>query len=71
MVKNMENEVKNVVVILDSRLSFENHIKSLCFQLNETLSYLNRVKNTLDQKSRILIINVCIFSHLNYCYNMG
>ena len=29
--------------------------------------YLNRVKNTLDQKSRILLINALIFSHLNYC----
>ena len=43
------------------------HIKSLCSRLNGTLSYLNRVKNTLDQKSRMLIINALIFSHLNYC----
>ena len=48
-------------------LSFEHHIKSLCSRLNGTLSYLNRVKNTLDQKSRILLINTLIFSHLNYC----
>ena len=34
---------------------------------NGTLSYLNRVKNTLDQKSRIPLINALIFSHLNYC----
>ena len=32
-----------------------------------TLCYLNRVKNALDQKSRILLINVSIFSNLNYC----
>ena len=34
------------------------------------LSYIlsiNTVKNTLDQKSRILLINALIFSHLNYC----
>ena len=30
-------------------------------------SYLNRVKNTLDQKSRILLINALICSHLHYC----
>ena len=39
----------------------------MCSRLNRTLSYLNRVKNTLDQKSRILLINALIFSHVNYC----
>ena len=66
-VRHMEDKVKNLGVIFDSHLPFEHHIKSLCFWLNGTLSYLNRVKNTLDQKSRILLINVLIFSHLNYC----
>ena len=50
-----------------SCLSFEHHIKSLCSRLNGTISYLNSFKNTLDQKSRILLINALIFSHLNYC----
>ena len=62
----MEDKVKHLEVIFDSRLSFEHHIKSLCSRLNRTLSYLNRVKNMLDKKSRILLINVLIFSHLNY-----
>ena len=53
-VRHMEDKVKNLGVIFDSRLSFEHHNKSLCSRLIETLSYLNRVKNTLDQKSRIL-----------------
>ena len=67
--RHMEDKVKNLGVIFDSRLSFEHHIKLLCSQLNGTLSYLNRVKNTLDQMSRILLIifNALIFSHLNYC----
>ena len=56
-VRPMEDKVKNLGVIFDSRLSFEHHIKSLCSRLNGTLSFLNRVKNTLDQKSRILLIN--------------
>ena len=66
-VRHMEDKVKNLGVIFDSCLSFEHHIKSLCSRLNGTLSYLIRVKNTLDQKSRILLINALIFSHLNYC----
>ena len=66
-VRHMEDKVKNPGVIFDSRLSFEHHIKSLWSRLNGTLSYLNRVKNTLDQKSRILLINALIFSHLNFC----
>ena len=64
---HMEDKVKNLGAIFDSRLSFELHIKSLCCRLNGTLSYLNKVKNTLDQKYRILLIYTLIFSHLNYC----
>ena len=55
-VRHMEDKVKNLGVIFDSRLSFELHIKSLCSRLNGTPRYLNRVKNTLDQKSKIIII---------------
>ena len=66
-VRHMEDKVKNLGVIVNSRLSFEHHIKSLCSRLNGTLSYLNRVTNTLDQTSKILLINSHIFSHLNYC----
>ena len=66
-VRHMEDKVKTLRVIFDSRLSFEHHIKSLCSWLNLPISYLNRVTNTLDEKSRILIINALIFSHLNYC----
>ena len=66
-VRHIEDKIKKLGVIFDSRLSFEHHIKSLCSWLNGTLSYLNRVKNTLDDKSRILLINALIFSHLNYC----
>ena len=60
----MEDKVKNLGGIFDSRLSFEHHIKSLCSRLNGTLSYLNGVKNTLDQKSRILLINALLSSKL-------
>ena len=63
----MKDKVKNLRVIFDSRLSFEHHIKSLCSRLNGTLSYLNMVKNTLDKKSRTLLINVLFFSDLEYC----
>ena len=66
-VRHTEDKVKNLGVMLDSRVSFEHHIKSLCSRLNRTLFVLNRVKNTVDQKFRILIINALIFSHLNYC----
>ena len=66
-VRHMEDKVKNLGVIFDSRVSFEHHINSLCSRLNRILSYLNRVKNTLDQNSRVLLINSLIFSHLNYC----
>ena len=66
-VRHMEDRVKNLGVIFDNRLSFEHHIKSLCFRLNGILYYLNRVNNTLDQKSRIFLINALIFSHLKYC----
>ena len=66
-IRHMEDKVKTLGVIFDSRLSFEHNIKSFCSRLNGTLSYLNKVNNSLDRKSRILLINSLIFSHLNYC----
>ena len=66
-VRHMEDKVKNQRLIFDGRLSFEHHINSFCSRLNGTLPYLNRAKYTLDHKSRILLINALIFSHLNYC----
>ena len=42
-VTHMEDKVKNLGVIFDSRVSFEHHIKSFCSLLNGTVSYLNRV----------------------------
>ena len=68
-VKQTEEKVINMGVIFDSRLSFEHHIKSLCSGWNCIL-YLNKVQNTLDQKSRTLLINGLIFSYLNYCSSM-
>ena len=65
--RQMEDKDQKLGVIFESGLSFEHHIKSLCSRLNGTLSYLNRVKNTFDQKSRILLINALMISHLNYC----
>ena len=37
-VRHMQDKVKNLGVIYESRLSFEHHIK-LCSRLNGTLSY--------------------------------
>ena len=54
-VRQMEDKIKHLTVVFDSRLSFKHHIKSLCSRLNRTISYLNKVKNTIDQKSRILL----------------
>ena len=63
----MEDKVKNLGVIFDSRLSFEDRIKPLCSSLNGTLSiYLHSFKNTLDQKSNIILVNALIFSHLSF-----
>ena len=66
-VKHMEDKVKNLGVIFDCCPSIEHHIKSLFSRLNGTLSYLDKVKNTLDKKTRIILVNALTFSHLNYC----
>lgn len=63
----MEDNVKNLGVWFDRNLSFKYHITCMCAKLNGVLSYLNRVKNTLDEKSRLLIVHALIFSSINYC----
>ena len=67
--KHMEDKVKILGVIFDSRLfldhrSITNHCAPGYVKL---YTYLNKVKSTLDQNSGILIINALIFSHINYC----
>ncbi len=63
----IESKVKSLGIIIDKHLTFEDHVNSLCSKLNGTLIYTNKVKQNLDDKSRLLIINAIIFSHINYC----
>ena len=67
-VRHVEDKVKNLVVIITVVFLLSITSNQCASSLsNGILSYLNRVKNILDQKSRILLINALIFSHLNYC----
>ena len=62
----LDNEVKSLGVWLDPNMTFGHHDDKLCPKLNGTLMFLSRTKKQLDFKSRLLLINALIFSHLNY-----
>ena len=64
---SLDNEVKSLGVWFDPNLTFGLHVDKLCSKLNGTLMVLSRTKKKLDFKSRLLVINALIFSHLNYC----
>ena len=63
----IETTAKTLGILLDKSLTFNDHINNLCSKLNGTLLYLNKIKHNLDYKSRHLIVNALIFSHINYC----
>ena len=63
----LDNRVKSLGVWFDPNMTFEHHVGMLCSKLNGTLMFLSKTKRQLDFKSRLLVINALIFSHLNYC----
>jgi hypothetical protein len=63
----LANSVKSLGVWFDPNMTFKPHVEKLCSRLNGRLMLLNRTKKQLDFKSRLLVINALIFSHLNYC----
>ena len=59
--------VKDLGVLLDTRLSYNQHITEIASKCLFKLYQINRIKHLLDRKTLLLVINSFVFSKLQYC----
>ena len=59
--------VKDLGVLLDTRLSYNEHIIKTASNCLFKLKQINRIKHLLDRKTLLLVINSFVFSKLQYC----
>ena len=59
--------VKDLGVLLDTRLSYNQHITETASKCLFKLYQINRTKHLLDRKTLLLVINSFVFSKLQYC----
>ena len=59
--------VKDLGVLLDTRLSYNEHIMKTASNCLFKLKQINRIKHLLDSKMLLLVINSFVFSKLQYC----
>ena len=59
--------VKDLGVLLDTRLSYNQHITETASKCLFKLYQINRIKHLLDRKTLLLVINSFVFSKLKYC----
>ena len=59
--------VKDLGVLLDTRLSYNEHIIKTVSNCLFKLKQINRIKHLLNRKTLLLVINSFVFSKLQYC----
>ena len=59
--------VKDLGVLLDTRLSYNEHITKTTSNCLFKLKQINRIKHLLDRKTLLLVINSFVFSKIQYC----
>ena len=58
---------KDLVVFMDSTLSFDEHVMQITSKCIASLCQINRVRHVLDKKTLMAVINTLVFSRLFYC----
>lgn len=59
--------VKNLGLSMDRYMSFETHANEISKKVMGMLIYINRISSYLDKKSRIIVVQSLVLSHINYC----
>ena len=72
-VLNVDNEriaesniVKYLVVIIDSKLKFDGEVKKILQRMACGIKFLNTLSKSLPEKTRVLLLNAIVISHLHY-----
>ncbi len=62
--------VKNLGLYMDRYMSFETHVNEISKKVMGMLIYINRISSYLDKKSRIVVVQSLVLSHINYCLSI-
>jgi hypothetical protein len=60
-------EVKDLVMLLDSHLTYDKHTEALSSSCISKLRQIGRVKHNFDQSTLATIIDTLVISKINYC----
>jgi hypothetical protein len=61
------DKVKNLGVWFYQYMTFKTHVEKKCKIVNVTLMFFHRVKNVLDEKARLLVIQLLVLSCFDSC----
>lgn len=70
----LEDEIKYLGTVLDSRLSWDNHIDTVCKKLNKAYFGILQMKDTLDENGLLNIYYALAYSHISLnimCWGCG
>ncbi len=59
--------VKNQGLYMDRYMSFETHVSEISKKVMSMLIYINRISSYLDKKSRTIVVQSLVLSHINFC----
>ena len=59
--------VKNLGLYMDRFMSFNLHIDELCKKVTGILMYINRIRDSLDEETRVRIVQALALSTMDYC----
>ena len=61
------NSVKYLGVIIDSKIKFDGEVKKILQRTACGIKVLNTLSKSLPEKTKILLLNAIVISHLHYC----
>ena len=58
---------KNLVVIIDHKLSFDEHVINICKTANKKINALSRINHYMKENQKEILLSSFIISYLSYC----
>jgi hypothetical protein len=61
------SNIKYLGIVLDNKLDFKEHVNYIIKKIARKVGVLSRLKNILSRRAKIMIYNVVVLPHYNYC----
>ena len=62
-----DNKIKYFGVIIDDRLTFKDHCEYKAKKMSRKVNFLRRIRNRLDIKTALLLFNLLLVPHTDFC----